>query len=848
MKKNILIVIVCSVFLQVQAQQDLSYFLPNNVSYNPDIPTPKEVVGHEVGEWHISHDKLVKYMETLANISDRMTLKVHGRTFENRAVLSLTVTSPKNHQNIEQIRLEHLKLADPNQSSNVDTKNMPIVTYLGYSVHGNEPSGSNASLLVAYYLAAAQGTAIDELLDNTIILLDPSINPDGLNRFASWVNSTKNTNPVADSNDMEHDETWPGGRTNHYWFDLNRDWLPAQLPESQARLTNYHNWKPNILTDHHEMGTNSTFFFQPGIPSRNNPLTPKKNYELTGEVAKYHAKALDKIGSLYYSQESFDDFYYGKGSSYPDANGSVGILFEQARVEGHVQESSNGLLTFPFAIRNHFTTSLSTLEAGVTMRVDMLNYQREFYNSALSQASKDTEKAYVVGSNDTQRLDAFLKILERHKITFGSTTRTIKASGKSFITKSSYVIPLRQPQYRLIKSIFEKRTTFQDSLFYDVSAWNLALAFGLDFSSLNSKQYQPNLLGSIDIEKNNDDLKSLTKSDYAYALDWSQYYSHKALSKLHAKGIITKVALETFGDNTNNYPLGTILIPVAIQRQNTEQLYNILRAIQSSTGVPIYNLKSGYTTGVNLGSPQFATIKPQKVLLLVGDGVNGYDAGEVRHLMDYRMAIPMTSVNISRFNRSDISKYQTIVMVDGSYGELKTDKVKTWVQSGGNIIAMKRAAKWLKDKGINGVTFKKTSKDSTSQQMAYNIRNKVSGAQAIGGSIFEAKLDRTHPIGFGYSHDNISVFRRGTLFMEKGKNPYVNPLIYTENPLQAGYISDDNLNLLKETAVINVSHFGSGRVISFADNPNFRAFWYGTNRLFLNSVFFAQIIQKGRTR
>jgi len=846
MKKNILLFMGFMAFSILNAQQDLTYYLPTETKHSPDIPTPEEVVGHEVGEWHISHDKLLNYMKTLAETSDRITYDEHGRTFENRPLISLTITSQKNHENIEKIRTEHLKLSDPKQSSSLNTAEMPLVVYLGYSVHGNEPSGSNASLLVAYHLAAAQGVEIDKLLENTVILLDPSINPDGLNRYASWVNSNRNMNPAVDGNDIEHTEPWPGGRTNHYWFDLNRDWLPAQLPESQARLTNYHNWKPNILTDHHEMGTNSTFFFQPGIPSRNNPLTPQKAYDLTGEIAKYHAKALDNIGSLYYSKESFDDFYYGKGSSYPDVNGSVGILFEQARVEGHRQESSNGVLTFPFAVRNHFTTSLSTLEAGVNLRVDMLNYQREFYKSAINDASKDTDKAYVIGSKDVQRLEAFVTILERHQINFKPISKNIRAGGKSYNKTSSYVIPLDQPQYRLVKSIFEKRTAFQDSLFYDVSAWNLGLSFGLNFSTLSAKQFTSDLSASNAATQTEKTV--LSKSAYAYALDWSQYYSPKALNMLHVKGVITKVALEPFSDAQMTYPRGTILIPSGIQSLSNEELFQVVNEIYNSTEVPFYSLESGFTSGFNLGSPQFVTVKPQKILLLVGDGSSGYDAGEVRHLLDHRMDILFASIKISTFNRADISKYQSIIMVDGNYGNLNANKVKSWVQSGGNIIAMKRAARWLKDKGINTASFKKSPKDSTNQQFAYNDRSRISGAQAIGGSIFQAKLDRTHPIGFGYDQDYISVFRRGTLFMEKASNPYANPLVYTDNPLQAGYISDDNLKWLKSSAVINVSHFGNGRVISIADNTNFRAIWYGTNRLFLNSLYFAQIIEKGRTR
>jgi hypothetical protein len=213
---------------------------------------------------------------------------------------------------------------------------------------------------------------VDSLLNETVILLDPSFNPDGLNRFASWVNTHKSQTLVTDPVSRELNEAWPGGRTNHYWFDLNRDWLYVQHPESQGRIAKFHEWKPNILTDHHEMGSNSTFFFQPGVPSRINPLTPQKNRELTAKIGTFHARYLDKIGSLYFTEEDYDDFYYGKGSTFPDVNGAVGILFEQASSRGHAQETINGVLSFPFTIRNQVTTSFSTLAAARALRTELL--------------------------------------------------------------------------------------------------------------------------------------------------------------------------------------------------------------------------------------------------------------------------------------------------------------------------------------------------------------------------------------------------------------------------------------------------------------------------------------------
>ena len=278
----------------------LDYFLPKNISYNQDIPTPASVIDHEIGDWHITHDKLVQYMYALAESSDRISIENRGKTFEGRPLLLLYISAPNNLSSLEKIRENHISLTE-NGSDNIDVTKMPIVVYQGFSIHGNEPSGSNAALAVAYYLAAAQGSEIENLLNETVILFDPSYNPDGLQRFAYWANINKSKNINPDPNDREYSEIWPGGRTNHYWFDMNRDWLPVQLPESQARINTFHNWYPNILTDHHEMGTNSTFFFQPGIPSRTNPLTPSKNQEITEAIGNFHAKALNKIGSFYYS-------------------------------------------------------------------------------------------------------------------------------------------------------------------------------------------------------------------------------------------------------------------------------------------------------------------------------------------------------------------------------------------------------------------------------------------------------------------------------------------------------------------------------------------------------------------
>ncbi|MDP3666107.1 MAG: M14 family metallopeptidase, partial [Sediminibacterium sp.] len=485
--RKLLLIALLGVMAFSSKSQNLSYYLPKDVTYDPAIPTPKSVIGHEVGEWHVTHDRLVNYMKAIDVASDRVMLQPMGTTYEGRQQLLLIISSPKNQKKLESIRQQHVQLTEAGQSTALNIADMPIVVWIGHSIHGNESSGSNASLLTAYYLAAAQGPGVEALLENTVVLLDPSFNPDGLNRFASWANTNKSQTMVADPNAREFNEMWPGGRFNHYWFDLNRDWLPAQHRESQNRLVYFHQWKPNILTDHHEQGSNASFFFQPGVPSRVNPNTPQKNQELTAALARFHAKSLDSIGSLYFTKEGYDDFYYGKGSTYPDINGSIGILFEQASSRGHAQETDNGLLTFPFTIRNQFTTALSTLAGANSLRKEFLTYQRDFYKDVVKEAAAFPVKAYVIGDeNDKVRTNTFIQMLLRHQVDIYALKQDYTSDGKTFKAGTSYLVPTEQKQFRIVKTAFEKTVEYKDSLFYDVTAWTLPLAFGLPYSEVKA--------------------------------------------------------------------------------------------------------------------------------------------------------------------------------------------------------------------------------------------------------------------------------------------------------------------------------------------------------------------------
>lgn len=865
MKKQLFlffIFLISSNIVQAQLKQPLTYYLPN-LTYDKDIPTPEAFLGYQIGEWHISHDQQLAYMRKLAELSPRIVLKEIGRTYEGRPTVNLIITSEKNHARLDEIQEQHVALSDPNRSAEINTKNVPAVLYQGYSIHGNEPSGGNAAPLVAYYLAAAKGREVEKMLEDLVIIFDPCFNPDGFTRFSTWANMHKNKNLTANGDDREYDESWPGGRTNHYWFDLNRDWMPVQHPESKGRVEVFHQWKPNVLTDHHEMGTNSTFFFMPGEPTRVHPITPARNQELTEAIAKYHVSALDDIKSLYYSKEGYDDFYYGKGSTYPDANGCIGILFEQASSRGHIQESANGLLTFPFTIRNQVRTALSTYKACHELREELNNFQRDFYTSALEEAQSDNRKAYVFGDPfDKGKLGHFVEILRRHKIDVYQLAQDVQAEGKTFGSNHSFIVPLEQTQYRFIRGLFETMTTFEDSLFYDISSWTMPLAFNIPYAEVG-RGYNPSLLGAkVEGLRPNVRFDEPDISAYAYAFEWDDYYAPKVANFLLSKGLRLNLANSPFVARGKRFNQGTIIIPLQSQTVKEEAIYEYVLEASQMNQISIYDIDSGWTPeGPDIGSRSVTYLRKPEILLVVGEGVSSSDAGEVWHLLDQRYDLVTTKVPASSLGRADLSRFNTMILVDGSYNDISSNTVndiKKWVQDGGTLIAYKRAITWCTRNGLGTANVKRAQdnggqtsyyssvendkKQTTVRRRPYNMASRDSGGSVVGGAIFETEIDLSHPLLYGYRAETLPIFRRGTLAFEPAKNPYATPIIYTNEPLLSGYINQKNLEQVGNTASVIVSGTGAGRTIFMADNTNFRAFWFGTNKILANAIFFAYTI------
>lgn len=822
-------------------------YLPKEQNYQQSIPTPESVIGFGIGERHIRHHQLVAYFKQLSNNSERVKLTEIGQTPQLRKQLLVTISTPENLVNLDKILAKRQSSIKQGESV-TESSDEPLVIWLGYSVHGDEVSGANAAIVVAYHYAASQSEEMTKLLENTIIVLEPSINPDGLDRFVNWVSTFSNDVANDDPNDIEHHQGWPTGRTNHYWFDLNRDWLLLTQQESRNRLKYYHQYQPHVVGDFHEMSRNGSYFFQPGVPSRTHPLTPKGNVNLTRLLARYHAKSLDKEQRLYYSEEVFDDFYYGKGSTYPDINGSVGILFEQASSLGMQQQSINGVVTFEFGIKNHVLTSLSTVKGAWENKQQLINYQQNFYQEAIKLASKESFHGYLIhADSDQYRLNSFLLTLKQHQINVYSLSSDFSHSGKVYAKGKSYYVPLEQPQYRVIQALFNQQTNFNDNTFYDVSGWTLPLAMNIEFHKvertwglkLTDTTWQEPIPATILLDEN----------AYAYVFEWHHSLAPQLLEHLLSSNIKAKVATKNFVSNVQGidrtFKAGSIL--VAAGWQNVNNWRSLLSQGSSDSNIDVFSLSTGLSPqGIDLGSSSFSAIAPVKALLIGGKNISEYEAGEVRYYLNEILNIPLSIVEQHRVDNIDLSSYSHIILVDGNYNGFskKTlSKLTRWIKDGGVVFAQKRAAKWLADKEILSASF--VSHNQINQLFAvdglqYKNKESLAARKRIAGAIFQTTLDNSHPIAYGYESNNLPLFRNSTLIMKRPNQPFTTVINYSDLPLISGFADKNLVNIIAHSSAVIAHSLGKGRVIASSDNLAFRGYWLGSAKLLANSLYFSK--------
>ena len=831
---------------------------------NASIPTPEEVTGVRVGERHWYHYEIVNYLNALAEASPRMVaLGEHARSYGGRPLVSYALSTPENLARLDEIKRARSAIINP--EADVDLNTQPAVLHMMYSIHGNEPSGANATPLVAYYLNAALDHALLAQLQDVVIIFNPMLNPDGLDRFAYWSNAHRGVNPSFDSNDREHVQSVPNGRTNYYWFDLNRDWLPHQHPESRGRLALFHEWKPNVQLDFHEQGSNSNFFFMPGKPERTNPLTPKINQLLTAKIGEYHAAAFDAEGVRFFTEEGYDDFFMGKGSTYPDLFGTVGILFEQPSSRGAGQSTLNGELTFPFSISNQFRASLSSLKATAELKDELLDYQRNFY------AKQKRSRGHYLASaeGDSTRLQEFVRILKGHQIEVETLANDVTAEGQVFKAGQAIAIPLDQPQATYLETLWRAQLEFEENVFYDVSTWTLPWAFNLSHTrepvrNAKTKALAPSEAGQT---------LALAQSPIGYLIDWRDANSPALLYDLLEAGANVRVAKAPFtalttNEGAVNFGYGTLFVAPELQESIPEAaLSRLSEAV--STGLGVYPAASSYTPeGIDLGSRDFDVLSLPNVILVTGPGTSAYGTGEIWHLLDTRVDMPITMVDSHNLKRVELDRYTHVIMTTPLRAAGATAQLDAFVKNGG-VLWLQGASTvaWAAGEGLTEATWRETPAQRQAAELKRARNNKASpeaqGAllperkpfstasdeyafTLVRGAILQGNLDTSHPLGYGYTSSELAVFRTTNRFMNPSSNAYSSPVVYTDSPLLSGYMSEENRTLVANSAGVVGDQRGQGAVVLSLDSPTFRAFWWGTQRLLVNGIFFGDLLEEPR--
>lgn len=831
----------------------LEALLDQDVSYDSAIPKPEDVTGFATGQIISTPEMLHAYARAVDAASDRVSIEVIGHSHFGRPILRVTTTSPENQARLEEIRTAHLALSDPQNSAPIDP-NMPVIVQITHGVHGTEASGYDSSAPLLYHLAAAQSRDIETLLETTVINQIILINPDGANRFAEYINMHHAQAAVADPQHREHVSSWPWGRMNHYWFDLNRQWLPVTQPEAEALVNATHDWQPNVAADLHEMGPQSTFFFSPGPQDGLHPLLSQDALQINLRMNAFLQEQLDSEGALYVSEEVFDDFYLGYGSSYPGLLGGIPYLFEQSSVRGLVQETEHGTLRYDDKVGQQARAAIALIEASSAHRSELLEHQRAFYRESLRLAAQNPVNAYVFTSHDRGRLAEFLDLMAIHRIEVRELAQPVNAGGVRYTPGEAYVVPLAQANYRVIEGLFETRIIEEKSAFYDVSGWTQPLAYDLDYAPLRGGLFGGNVAGDR-IDGFERAAPEPEVSEVAYLVEWSGFHAPRTVYRLLEEGLRVRVIpdeieIETAGGEVTLAP-GTLVVPVARQDLSPQEIHAAMVRAASEDGVSVHSAATSYTaTGSDLGGFSVADVEKPEILLVTGDAVSAYDAGEMWHLLDHEMHIPVSMIDAGDLARRDLSRYTHILLPDGNYGSL-AEPLKTalseWIAEGGVLIATRGGAVFAAEQGLADVglvdssgTGEGETEDRTApapqpyaEMELWDVEHDISGA------LFATVLDTSHPLGFGYRDANLPVHKIGTRAFELGDSPFASPLRYAEGDvLLSGYASQRNREGLAGLGAVHAQRSGRGSVILFADNPYFRAYTLGSSKMLMNAIFF----------
>lgn len=815
--------------------------LPADFDPDPQVPSPAELLGYQAGERHVTHHEMLRVFSALAEASPRMHIEITGESHGGRPLLLAYF-----HADGSPERIAALRDARRDQAANAEG---PLTLWMGYQVHGDEASALPAAIEIAWYLAADRSERVAQLLQDAVVVMEPVLNPDGTDRFAQWVNDNRGRHPNADPNDREHRQGWPTARTNYYWFDLNRDWLPLVHPESQARLAHYHLWMPHVVTDVHEMGHTTTYFFQPGVPERNNPLTPQENYDLTGRLAEFHAAELDRRGEPYFTRELFDDYYVGKGSTYPDLTGGIGILFEQGATRGHVMDTPHGRRHFRDAIANQVSTSLSTLEGAQALADELRRYQRDFLASGLQAGQRAGHAGWVIGvGTDPGRASRLIDLLIRHQLVVHEARGPVTIDGQAHA--QGWVVPAAQRQFRLASSLLDPALEFPHEEFYDVSTWWLPAMFDVPVSRASrlpayretALESGPALMGALPADD----------EAAAWIIPWDQLSAPRALDRLLEAGAHVRVATRDIDIDTTTgrqrFARGALVLLRGLDLQ--PDLREVLAPLARQDGLRVAATASLLAhSGPDLGAPSVRPLEPVRPLLLTGVGLSPGSAGQIWHWFDTVLGRPLTRVEWPRIQAVNLADYTHVLLPDGDYGDMPErlmTQLTRFVESGGIVVGVQRGAEFAGRLPLEPVLASSPAPEEDTPPPAprrYEDFIMDLAELRIAGAILALELDTSHPLAFGFSGSSVPVFRQGATLLPVPANPYVQPGRYAAEPVLSGYVSQARRDALAGAPGLLAEPRGRGLVVRVADDYLFRGTQLGTWRLFANLLYFSQLVE-----
>lgn len=820
------------------------------------VQSPEQFLGYKTGSRYTPHFNVVNYCKYLSTAAPNMVkVQQYGTTNEGRPLLLVFVASPENSGKLEQIRHNNLKLAGAaSDDKTAPNENAPVIVWLSYNVHGNETSSSEAAMLTLYELVNPANNKTKEYLKSTVVVIDPCMNPDGRDRYVNWFNSVVGKSPNPEPFTREHIEPWPGGRPNHYYFDLNRDWAWQTQVESRQRMAAYNQWLPQVHVDFHEQGYNEPYYFAPAAEPFHEVITPwQREFQIL--IGRNHARYFDQNGWLFFTKERFDLFYPSYGDTYPIYKGAIGMTYEQGglgRGGAAVINEDGDTLTLWDRLFHHYTTSMSTIEASADHASKLVQEFRKYYTNARTNPPGEF-KAWLLKGDDTDRMQRLKELLEKNNIQYawvynGSFTGLNYFTNKNETVKAQagdMVINMNQNNANLIKVLFERTSRLSDSATYDITAWSLPFVYGIKTYGLGA--YVTNVSYETPPVRF---ARPLTTPVVAFAIKWSGLNSVRFLSELLKQKVKVRYAEQPFVASGEQFEKGTLIVTRTSNNIPESKLAEILEDASRKSGQIYFPIGSGFVDkGFDLGSDRVHMLKAPRVTLLAGDGISSLGYGEIWHFFDQVIDYPVNVVWVKDLDKEVLKETNVLIMPDGGYrgfDKATHDMLKEWVSSGGRLIALESAVaalaknEWgikLKDSDKKEDDKKENRKDEYAMLRKYENRERDYLPNFNPGSIFRVEMDNSHPLGFGYDSTYYTLKQDDNIydFFKEGLGWNVG--VIKKSAQVSGFVGSKLKDRLKDGLLFGVQEQGRGAVIYLADNPVFRSFWENGKLLFANAVF-----------